>query len=175
MTDPNTEVLIDETARTIQFIEITLKSPALENIFKPEDVGIVKGWMFVSAQLYDMKEGARRVWHIRSKKIVYPEGLEYEAGLPATDLPRAELRQAMLEKAGETIGKAFDDLYYFERACETYITALMTGKPLRTVSDEVAEKTAQQWHDYVHRVGLGEAFLSEIRVILDREEPDYKL
>ena len=26
---------------------------------------------------------------------------------------------------------AFDELYYFERACETYITALSTGKPLR--------------------------------------------
>jgi len=76
---------------------------------------------------------------------------------------------------GETIGKAFDELYYFERACETYITALMTGIPLRIVSDAVAEKTAQQWQDYIHRVGLSEAFLSEIRVILDREEPDYRL
>jgi hypothetical protein len=51
----------------------------------------------------------------------------------------------------------------------------MTGKPLSVVSDAVAEKTAQQWQDYVHRIGLGEAFLSEIRVILDREEPDYRL
>ena len=76
---------------------------------------------------------------------------------------------------GETIGKAFDELYYFERACETYITALMTGIPLRIVSDAVAEKTAQQWQDYIHRVGLSDAFLSEIRVILDREEPDYRL
>ena len=76
---------------------------------------------------------------------------------------------------GETIAKAFDDLCYFERACETYITALMTGKPLSVVSDAVAEKTAQQWQDYIHHVGLGEAFLSEIRVILDREEPDYRL
>ena len=76
---------------------------------------------------------------------------------------------------GETVGKAFDNLYYFERACETYITALMTGVPLRRVSDAVAEKTAQQWQDYIQRVGLGEAFFSEIRVILDREEPDYKL
>jgi hypothetical protein len=45
---------------------------------------------------------------------------------------------------------------------------------LRRVSDAVAEKTARQWEDYIHRVGLGEAFLKEIRVILDREEPDYK-
>ena len=76
---------------------------------------------------------------------------------------------------GETIGKAFDELYYFERACETYITALMSGMPLRQVSDEVAEKTAQQWEEYIHRVGLGEAFFREIRVILDRDEPDYRL
>ena len=55
------------------------------------------------------------------------------------------------------------------------IRPFLTGKPLRVVSDAVAEKTAQQWQDYVHRVGLGEAFLNEIRVILDREEPDYRL
>jgi len=76
---------------------------------------------------------------------------------------------------GETIAKAFDNLYYFERACETFLTALASGIPLRRVSDAVAEKTARQWEDYIHRVGLGEAFLKEIRVILDREEPDYKL
>ena len=76
---------------------------------------------------------------------------------------------------GETIAHAFDELYYFERACETYIIALMTGTALRTVSDEAAEKTAQQWEDYVNRVGLADAHLRELRAILDREEPDYKL
>ena len=76
---------------------------------------------------------------------------------------------------GDTIAKAFDELYYFERACSTYITALMTGKPLRIVSDEVAEKTAQQWDHYINRTQYAEAHLSEVREILDREEPDYKL
>lgn len=76
---------------------------------------------------------------------------------------------------GSTIAIAFDNLYYFERACETYVTALMTGKPLREVDASVAEKTAQQWEDYIDRVGLSDAHLSEIRTILDREEPDYKL
>ena len=76
---------------------------------------------------------------------------------------------------GESIAKAFDNLYYFERACETYVTALMTGKPLREVDASVAEKTAQQWEDYIDRVGLCDAHLSEIRAILDREEPDYRL
>jgi len=75
---------------------------------------------------------------------------------------------------GETVARAFDELYYFERACGTYIDALQTGKPLRIASDEVAEKTAQQWEDYVGRIGLADAHLREIREILDREEPDYR-
>ena len=76
---------------------------------------------------------------------------------------------------GDTIAKAFDDLYYFERACCTYLTALMTGKPLRIVSHEVAEKTARQWDDYQNHSRFAEVHLRELREILDREEPDYKL
>jgi len=76
---------------------------------------------------------------------------------------------------GDTIAKAFDELYYFERACSNYITALMTGIPLRVVSDEVAEKTAQQWDYYVNKTHYADVHLSEVREILDREEPDYKL
>lgn len=77
--------------------------------------------------------------------------------------------------AGDTIAKAFDDLYYFERACCNYVTALATGKPLRVVSDEVAEKTAAQWDDYVNKSRFADIHLREIREILDREEPDYRL
>ncbi len=71
----------------------------------------------------------------------------------------------------DNIALAFDELYYFERACRNYIHALQTGKPLKVVSDEVAEKTRQQWRklDQV----LASAHLREIREILDREEPDY--
>ena len=49
---------------------------------------------------------------------------------------------------GQTVADAFDELYYFERACETYITALSTQKKLKIVSDEVAEKTAQEWENF---------------------------
>ena len=75
---------------------------------------------------------------------------------------------------GETIAQAFDDLFFFERACQTYITALQTQKPLRIASDAVAEKTAQQWEDYIGRIGYSAAHLKQLRQILDREEPDYK-
>ncbi len=76
---------------------------------------------------------------------------------------------------GDSIAKAFDDLYYFERACCTYVTALSTGIPLRLASDRVAEKTAGQWDDYVNKSRFADIHLREIREILDREEPDYKL
>src|SRR5690606_13633984 len=49
---------------------------------------------------------------------------------------------------GETVGDTFDRLYYFERACETYIKALWTGKHLRILSDEVAETVARQNDNY---------------------------
>jgi ribulose-5-phosphate 4-epimerase/fuculose-1-phosphate aldolase len=76
---------------------------------------------------------------------------------------------------GNSIARAFDELFYFERACQTYITALTTQKPLRIASDEVAEKTARQWEEYMDKVGFCDAHLREIREILDREEPEYRL
>jgi ribulose-5-phosphate 4-epimerase/fuculose-1-phosphate aldolase len=73
---------------------------------------------------------------------------------------------------GETVAQAFDELYYFEKACETYITALSTNKKLNEVNSEVAEKTAQEWENYP--VNMGEQHLKEIRKILDKEDASYK-
>ena len=74
--------------------------------------------------------------------------------------------------AAPTIAQAFDDLFYFEKACETYLTALSTGKELNIASNEVAEKTAQDWENY--STDLGELHLKAIRSILDSEDPSYK-
>jgi len=49
---------------------------------------------------------------------------------------------------GRTVAEAFNRLYYFERAAETYVRALQTGRPLRVLPDAVAEKTAQEWEAY---------------------------
>ena len=73
---------------------------------------------------------------------------------------------------GETVSDGFDALYYFEKSAETYITALSTGKELNIASHEVAEKTAQEWANYPS--DLGRAHLNQIRLILDKEEPEYK-
>jgi len=72
---------------------------------------------------------------------------------------------------GPNAALAWDTLYYFERSAETLITALSSGRKLRVLSDEVAEKTAQQWEDYDD---LAYQHLDAIKGILDREEPDYR-
>ncbi len=71
---------------------------------------------------------------------------------------------------GASVGDAFNRLYYFERAAETYIRALQTGQPLRLIPDEIAEKTARELEDYP---GQAEAHLAAIRDILDHENSDY--
>lgn len=43
------------------------------------------------------------------------------------------------------IDEAFDDIWTLERACQILITAWPTGQSLRTLSDEMAEKTARGW------------------------------
>ena len=49
---------------------------------------------------------------------------------------------------GKTIADGFNALYYFEKAAETYLTALSTNQKLNIVSHEVAEKTAQETANY---------------------------
>ena len=73
---------------------------------------------------------------------------------------------------GETISEGFDALYYYEKSAETYLTALSTNQELNIASHEVAEKTAQEWSNYP--TDLARAHLDQIRIILDKEEPDYK-
>jgi ribulose-5-phosphate 4-epimerase/fuculose-1-phosphate aldolase len=71
---------------------------------------------------------------------------------------------------GRTVAEAFNRLYFFEKAAETYIRALQTGRPLRVLPDAVAEKTAREWEEYP---GYAENFLREIKVMLDTDAPDY--
>ena len=72
---------------------------------------------------------------------------------------------------GPSIAKAWDDLYYLERACEVQVIAMSTGRPLKAVSPDIAAKTA-------HQMTLGTRdsaglHLESIKRILDRDEPDY--
>ena len=71
---------------------------------------------------------------------------------------------------GQTVAETFNRLYYFERAAETYIRALQTGRPLRVLPDEIAEKTAQELEDYPEQ---DERHLNELKAILDDEGANY--
>ncbi|MBL9047468.1 MAG: class II aldolase/adducin family protein [Tabrizicola sp.] len=71
---------------------------------------------------------------------------------------------------GTTVAETFNRLYYFERAAETYIRALQTGRPLRVLPEDVAEKTAQEWESYP---GFATAHLREMKAILDAEDATY--
>ena len=73
---------------------------------------------------------------------------------------------------GETVADGFNSLYYFEKAAETYLTALSTNKELKIVSHEVAEKTAEETANYP--INLAKLYLNQIKLILDKEEPEYK-
>lgn len=72
---------------------------------------------------------------------------------------------------GSDVADTFNRLFYFERAAETYIRALQTGQKLRVLSHEVAAKTASEIEDYP---GQAERHLSELKAILDEEEPAYR-
>ena len=72
---------------------------------------------------------------------------------------------------GPSVAQAFDDLYYFERACETYIVALSTGQPLRIAPAEIARRTCRQWTD--DYAGSADRHFNALRQILDEEEPAY--
>ncbi|MDE2792678.1 MAG: class II aldolase and adducin N-terminal domain-containing protein [Paracoccaceae bacterium] len=71
---------------------------------------------------------------------------------------------------GSGVADTFNRLYYFERAAETYVRALQTGRPLRVLSHEIAEKTAQELENYPDQA---ERHLAELKAILDDEGSDY--
>ena len=71
---------------------------------------------------------------------------------------------------GQTVADTWNRLYYFERACRTYILALQTGRPLRVLSDEIAEKTARELEAYPEQ---DTRHLAELRALLDAEGSDY--
>jgi len=73
--------------------------------------------------------------------------------------------------AAQTVAHAFDSLYYLERAARTLVLAYSTGQPLKIMSHELAEKTAQGWERYQD---FGVAHFEELKRILDAADPSYR-
>lgn len=73
--------------------------------------------------------------------------------------------------AGPTVADAFEDLYFFEKAAQTVILTLSTGKPLAVLSDEVAAATAAGWIPYR---GMAARHFDYLKSELDKTDPSYK-
>jgi len=72
---------------------------------------------------------------------------------------------------GETVAQAFDDLYYFEKACKTLMLAYSTGQPLHILSPELAEQTAAGWIEFR---GAADQHFTYLKSWLDQHDPGYK-
>jgi len=72
---------------------------------------------------------------------------------------------------GPTIGEAWDDLYYLERACEVQLKAMSTGRQLIPVDPEIAQKAYQQMREGDPE--SGRLHLESIKRILSKSNPDF--
>ena len=85
--------------------------------------------------------------------------------------PDMRPRVSIKDEAGETIARAFNDLYFLERACQVQVRAMATGRPLRVVGDNLAAATFGGKDGEVER--YAQAHFDALKRLLDREDPDY--
>ena len=72
---------------------------------------------------------------------------------------------------GADIGRTFFSLYYLEQACRLQLLAMHSGQPLEEVPDHLARPVRQAiCADANH----GNIFLTAIKRVLDRQEPEYR-
>jgi ribulose-5-phosphate 4-epimerase/fuculose-1-phosphate aldolase len=76
---------------------------------------------------------------------------------------------------GDTVPRAFEQLYYLERAAQAQVLAMSTGKPLHDIPLPVVQSTVAQFIDGAEVGGLDRADLhfAALKRMLDRSEPDY--
>ncbi len=72
---------------------------------------------------------------------------------------------------GDTVARAFDDLYHLERACKTLVLAYSTGQPLSVMQDDLADQVREEWTGFID--GSHEDHFSQAKELLDRKDPSY--
>ncbi|MDP6136873.1 MAG: aldolase [Arenicellales bacterium] len=73
---------------------------------------------------------------------------------------------------GESVARAFTDLYYLERASMFQVLARSTGGKLRTISESVLAATRKQMNSELPLIA--DRHFKALGRILDREEPEYR-
>jgi ribulose-5-phosphate 4-epimerase/fuculose-1-phosphate aldolase len=76
---------------------------------------------------------------------------------------------------GASVAEAFNSLYFLERACQTQVLAMSTGKPMRRVAPAVIEKTYAQFTTLPPPEGDAphDHHFAALKRMLDRSQPDY--
>lgn len=73
--------------------------------------------------------------------------------------------------AGPTVGLAFDDLYYLEKAAKVQVLASSLGKPARAIPEDVVADTSAAIQRQQEEFAT--SHWRVLRGILDKEEPEY--
>ena len=108
--------------------------------------------------VYDPEEGARLAKLIGDKSILF-------------------MANHGITTMGESVAKAFDLLYYVERAAQVQIYAMWTGQPLKKLPPQVVERTKREFSKggkFYEGISPAERHFESLKRFLDRREPDYK-
>jgi ribulose-5-phosphate 4-epimerase/fuculose-1-phosphate aldolase len=85
------------------------------------------------------------------------------------------LRNHGVLTTGRSVADAFNSLYFFERAAQTQVLAMSTGRPLRIVPRPVVDHMCEQFKVSADVGGASRIDLhfEALKRVLDRREPDY--
>jgi ribulose-5-phosphate 4-epimerase/fuculose-1-phosphate aldolase len=118
---------------------------------------------FYDRIIYDDEYGGLALDHQEGERIAEAMG----------DKPIAFLGHHGVVVTAATIAKAFDDLYYLERAAQVQTIAKMHGKPLRAIPQQIVEQTARQINEESDLTQV-QAHFGAIKRMLDRDDPAWR-
>lgn len=131
-----------------------------------------------NGRLEMVEQGALRFYD----RIIYDDGygglaLDHQEGERIAeamgDKPIAFLGHHGVVVTAPTIAKAFDDLYYLERAAQVQTIAKMHGKPFRAIPQQIVEQTARQINEESDLTQV-QAHFDAIKRMLDRDDPNWR-
>ena len=89
------------------------------------------------------------------------------------DKPIAFLGHHGVVVTSPTMAKAFDDLYYLERAAQLQVLAKAQGRPFRQIPEDMVKKTARQINEESDLTQV-QAHFDSIKRMLDRDQPGWR-
>ena len=139
----------DYRAEGLQLLQDTPLEPINQNALRYyNDVAYDDNYNGIAT---DVEEGARMAKALGDKRVLF-------------------LANHGVVVVGPNIAKAFEDLYYLERACQVQVLAHSTGRPLRRVSDNVAGAT---FKDPAAEMHYAERHFTALKRLLDAEDGSY--